>query len=297
MHPSKRWVAKATLQSEVWHVEPPRRVAAADLLLNILFEQADRKTVLAGFDFPIGLPAAYGRLTGFDSFETALRAFGALVGWEEFFEVVADSADLCIERPFYPRRSQNGVRQASLVKGLGVGNFDDLYRACERGGVGRRKACSVFWTLGPNQVGKAALTGWREILRPALDRGARLWPFHGKLQHLQTKPGLVIAETYPADAYIHFGAEFGPSESKRRQSDRAGKAHAIWSSASDNGVCLADVQQSLFEGFTSSAGGEDGFDALLGLLQLIEVAKGNLPEARANFSLDQATWEGSIVGR
>ena len=43
-----------------------------------------------------------------------------------------------------------------------------LLRRCERGGNGHKQACCLFWTLGGNQVGKAAIIGWRDVLAPAL---------------------------------------------------------------------------------------------------------------------------------
>ena len=50
-----------------------------------------------------------------------------------------------------------------------------LLRVCELKTEHSQAACSLFWTLGGNQVGKGALTGWQEVIRPALLRGARLW--------------------------------------------------------------------------------------------------------------------------
>ena len=40
-------------------------------------------------------------------------------------------------------------------------------RQCERGGTGYREGCCLFWTLGANQAGKAAIIGWRDVLAPA----------------------------------------------------------------------------------------------------------------------------------
>jgi hypothetical protein len=296
-HSEKRWVASATFASRRWWVQAPRRVEASDLFLKTLFEQARNDGVLVGFDFPIGLPAAYGNRTGFANFRAALPKFGTVPGWERFFDVADAASEICVERPFYPRRSLAGVTRDSLTNGLAVSSFDELYRVCERGIEGKRTACSIFWTLGGNQVGKGALTGWREIVRPALDRGARLWPFDGTLKHLESKPGLVLAETYPADAYRDVGAGFGPGESKRRQLDRKTKAPAILSWADTADVCLADVEAALRDGFGGSAHGEDAFDALLGLFKMIEVVKGSIPEASKALSLSQVAWEGWIFGR
>ena len=62
------------------------------------------------------------------------------------------------------------MAQKHLLNGLGFNNhkIDVLLRKCEIGRIGRRAACSLFWTLGGNQVGKGAIAGWRDLLGPAL---------------------------------------------------------------------------------------------------------------------------------
>jgi hypothetical protein len=79
-----------------------------------------------------------------------------------------------------------------------------LRRRCELAQPGRRAACSIFWTLGGQQVGKAAIAGWKEVLIPALDDteiDLRLWPFDGSLSELVARGRVVVAETYPAEFY------------------------------------------------------------------------------------------------
>jgi len=50
------------------------------------------------------------------------------------------------------------------------------------------------------------------------------------------------------------------------------------------------------DGFGEASSGEDAFDALAGLLKMIEVVDGRRPEATAG--LEQVlTWEGWILGR
>lgn len=41
-------------------------------------------------------------------------------------------------------------------------------RKASASSAARRAACPLFWTLGGNQAGKAAIAGWRDILQPAL---------------------------------------------------------------------------------------------------------------------------------
>ena len=72
--------------------------------------------------------------------------------------------------------------------------------------VAGKRRCSLFWTLGPNQVGKAAIIGWRDVLTPALgsDKSVVLWPFDGSLDQLLKPGNVVIVETYPAECYGWF---------------------------------------------------------------------------------------------
>ena len=269
----------------------------ASALVRILCEAALERRVLAGFDFAIGVPARYGDLTGLKDFRTALDMFGSAEGWENFFDVAGAAAEISVRRPFYPRTSSKGVERTSLVDGIGVDGFEDLLRRCEKGGAGRRTACSVFWTLGGNQVGRAAISGWRDVVRPALARGARLWPFDGPLDELARTPSLVLCETYPADAYAGVGARFLPRESKRRQGDRRAKAPAILDWAHGADVDLGAARGRLVDGFGGRADGEDAFDALVGLLKMIRICQLAQPSMVAAPSAAITTWEGWILGR
>jgi len=294
--PRKRWAATAVRQAGCWVVEAPALVGSAEALLERAFAAAVWQRVLLGFDFPIGVPATYGAQTGIRSFRELLPLLGEGC-WSEFFAVARQPAEIAITRPFYPLSSTKGVSRAELVAGLGVGSFDELLRVCERRTAHRQAACSLFWTLGGNQVGKAALSGWREVIRPALLRGAALWPFDGDLAELSRTSGVVLTETYPAEAYRMVGAGFLPGQSKRRQADRQEKAAAILAWAERRGVVFAaTAADALAAGFGSSASGEDQFDALLGLLKMIEVAEGRRAEATERHGAI-AAWEGWILGR
>jgi len=239
---------------------------------------------------------AYGAQTGFVSFREMLPALEAGI-WSRFSDVARLPAEIALTRPFYPMASTKGVTRAELAAGLGVADFRDLLRICERRTQHRNDACSVFWTLGGNQVGKGALTGWREVVRPALLRGAVLWPFDGALEELTRTPGVVLAETYPAEAYRMVGAGFLPVESKRRQADRRSKAASILAWADRHGVVFSDTTTAdLEDGFGPRPNGEDRFDALLGLLKMIEVADGRQKERTEEHDVSNV-WEGWILGR
>ncbi len=291
---SGRWAARAVRTPSGWragapfNVPEPRRFAAG------LLEEGATRPVLAGFDFPIGLPVGYGRRTGFPDFRTALPRFGT-GGWAEFGRVAAEPGEVGLARPFYPAKP-GGRALRHLLDGHGVATIDALTRACERGGPGRRPAGCLFWTLGGNQVGKAMLAGWREVVVPALDGGARLWPFDGDLDAL-APDGLTLAETYPADVYAKLGARFGPRESKTRAADRARKAPALLAWADGIGLALDDdLRAGLAEGFGVADRGGDRFDAVVGLFGLVAVVAGRWPAGAPN-GVDVRRWEGWILGR
>ncbi|MBE7220059.1 MAG: hypothetical protein INR64_16435 [Caulobacteraceae bacterium] len=151
--------------------------------------------------------------------------------------------------------------------------------------------------MGAAQVGRAAAVGWQAVIAPALASGAALWPFDGGLEELAADHGLILAETYPADAYGHVGAPFRPGESKRRQADRRGKADAILHWAAARGVDLTACEAVLRDGFGPAPSGEDAFDALLGLLAMMAVADEAGRAMSVRQSPAEAAWEGWILGR
>jgi hypothetical protein len=293
---AKRWAASAARRDDRWTVEAPEPVGLSAIFLDYAFAVAATQRVLLGFDFPIGVPSAYGVQTGFRDFKEMLPALGT-GAWSSFFDVARVPAEIAITRPCYPFSSAKGVSRAELVAGLGASSFDDLLRVCERRTEHRQAACSFFWTLGGNQVGKGALTGWKEVIQPAVLQGGALWPFDGKLAKLARISGVVLAETYPAEAYRMVGAGFLPGQSKRRQTDRRGKAKAILAWADRHGVVFTtQATAELEDGFGSRANGEDRFDALLGLLKMIEVAEGRRSERTEQHEATNI-WEGWILGR
>jgi len=252
--------------------------------------------VLAGFDFPIGLPLSYGLRTGCASFRETLSALGS-GRWRRFYDVANRPNEISIERPFYPKLSNGMPRQKHLCDAHGVEAMDELRRRCELRTCDRRAACPLFWTLGPNQVGKGAITGWQEIIVPAIACGARLWPFDGGLGDLARAPGLAIAETYPAEAYRHVGVAFRAGESKRCAMDRIRHGPAIFEWAQGRGVSFDPaIKQLIDDGFGDDGTGEDRFDALVGLLGMIEVVLGRRSDGAPNDD-EIRLWEGWILGQ
>ena len=251
--------------------------------------------VLAGFDFPIGVPAAYGQLTRLPDFLTALEVFGK-GEWAEFFVVAETPLQVSRTRPFYPRASTAAAKQVHLLNGLGIDSIDALRRQCERATTNRRSACPLFWTLGSNQVGKAAISGWQEVIVPARLRGALLWPFDGNLAELAMTGVPVLAETYPAEAYGHVGVAFRAGMSKRRQDDRRSAMKGLCARGRQQGITFSEeLVKQVEDGFGARRDGEDAFDALIGTLGMIEVVDGRRMESPG--SGVGGAWEGSILGQ
>lgn len=293
--PSKRWAAWATPIERGWRVDALAPVGDLADFRRRLLEISRLIPVLAGFDFPIGVPKVFGEKTGAAGFPDFLRSLDG-PRWGRFSSVAREPREIAIEQPFYPASARRGVRRASLVEGHGVEGFADLLRVCERATSTRRAACPVFWTLGGAQVGRAALSGWEGVVRPLIGEGARLWPYEGDLKRLCDRPGVVLAETYPAEACGQVGVAFGPRQSKRRQEDRLALVPPILEWAATRGVNFADpVLATLADGFGIRPDGEDRFDAFMGLLGMIEVASGQRGEGAP--PAEVAAWEGWILGQ
>jgi hypothetical protein len=250
---------------------------------------------LAGFDFPIGLPANFGQKSGFSGFSEAIEAFG-IEEWSQFYKVSESAEDISLHRPFYPRVASSSARQAHLLAALGANDIDALRRQCEKATNDRRAACPLFWTLGGNQVGKAAICGWQEVVQPARRAGALLWPFEGTLFSLAGADRLVICETYPAEAYGHVGVKFRRGGSKQNQTDRREATARLSLRCGEHGVKLTDALFNAIEnGFGPRKSGEDPFDAAMGLLGMIEVVEGR--RAAVPSETQAARWEGWILGQ
>jgi hypothetical protein len=294
----KRWMAVARLDGVIYELDAPVRVEVATVLIDSLRTTADIPgPLLFGFDFPIGLPYSYGCETKLESFRKAIQTFGSDGLWSRWFEVVDDKKELTIHRPFYPAKS-GGRRQSHLLEALNVGSINELRRHCELSSSSRRAACPLFWTLGGNQVGKAAIAGWRDVLIPALRlNDVSLWPFDGGLSELLSRSRVALAETYPAEAYSHVGVKFTHGMSKRRQADRASAAPAVVAWAKRRNVALKqELVSKLCDGFGQSPEGEDMFDAVLGLAGMLEVVMGHRGEG-APASERVRRWEGWILGQ
>lgn len=281
--PAKRWLAVARRGANGrYRATAPQPVGDPATLLARLAEQASVPgPLLLGLDLPLGLPLAYARRAGIVDFVAWFVGLGQ-GDWARFFEVAARPEEIAITRPFYPLRP-GGAKRQHLVEGLGLAGPADLHRLCDGRTAMRPAAAPIFWTIGPQQVGKAALSAWREMLVPARRADAvRLWPFEGDLFALLRDGRPVVAETYPGEIYHHLGIGFrrpdGHRASKRRREDRAAEAKVLRAAARRLGIDLAPaLARAIRAGFDEAAGGEDGFDATVGLLGLLNVLAGERP--------------------
>ena len=290
MAPRKRWAARADLRGDRRYV-----VEAPDLVTptKILSATSD-PSLLLGFDFPIGVPAAYAALAGVGSFTDLLPRLGH-GEWSSFFDVAHTRSEIGLRRPFYPNAPGSKKRE-HLVEALGLRSDDDLYRACHV--ADGRRACPMFWTLGGNQVGKGAVTGWRDVLQPACATGrVDLWPFDGAFEELLGRDRTVIVETYPGDVYRYVGALVEGRLSKRVQASRTAAAKGVLAWAEKANVDLSrTLVEQLCDGFGCAGDGEDRFDAVVGLLGMLAVVREHravgIPSTR-----DVHRVEGWILGR
>ena len=280
--PVKRWLARAALADGRYVAQAPEPVGDAGTLLRRLLDATNPSgAVLVGFDFPIGLPLRYAERAGVEDFLALLPRLGR-EEWGQFFDVAEERAGIGPRRPFYPRRP-GGTRQRHLIEALGLATIDDLRRVCDRPHPHRRAASPLFWTLGAQQVGKAAIAGWRDVLAPGLRDpalGLAIWPFSGSLPALLRSDRIVAVETYPGEVYHHLRitwprAATGLASGKRSQRARAANARILLDWAETVGVALDPALQRQIEaGFGPSPDGEDPFDAVVGLLGMLNVVLG-----------------------
>ena len=256
---------------------------------------ADGGPVALGVDFPLGLPRAYAaRHATQTSFPDFLRALAERPG---FFEVCRSLAEITPGRPFYPSRGVAGMTRQAHASALGLDAAAALSRQCDRATATRPAGAPVFWTLGANQSGKAAIAAWRDLLLPALAAGfpLALWPFDGPLLRLLGLGGVAVAETYPAEAMRQLGLRLPGS--KRRQTDRMALAGGLRAALAAAGAVPDPALVAAVEtGFGMDAAGEDRFDSVLGLLCVLAVCDGRRTDAAPNDPWI-LRWEGWVLGQ
>jgi hypothetical protein len=292
--PRKRWVAVARQHGAGWKLAAPRPVGDVTTFLARLRAEAAGGAVALGLDLPLGVPRAYAAQRPETNFLDFLRASS---NWPDFFRVCATLDEVRAERPFYPARGLSGMTRAAHAAALGLGGASGLSRLCDRATMERPAGAPVFWTLGANQSGKAAIAAWRDVLLPALLGGedVRVWPFAGAFRSLLAAGAVAVAETYPAEALRHLGIRLAGS--KRRQTDRAAVAPGLRAALARLGVVPdAALLAAVADGFGPDAAGEDRFDCVLGALCVMNVLAGNRPDDAPD-DVWIRRWEGWVLGQ
>jgi hypothetical protein len=290
----KRWMSLAHRAGAGWILSAPRPVGDVGSLLFRLLDEAGGGAVALGVDLPIGLPRAYAATRP----EAGFRAFlGSLATMPDFFAVCATLDEIRPDRPFYPVRGIAGMTRLAHAQALGLLDAAALSRHCDRATAERPAGAPLFWTLGANQSGKAAIAAWRSLIMPALATGApmRLWPFDGAFRSLLAPGWVTVAETYPAEALRHLGIRLRGS--KRRHADRVAAAGPLLA-AMDLLSASPDeaMRRAILDGFGADAAGEDRFDSVLGVLCVLNVLAGNRPDNTPDDPWINR-WEGWVLGQ
>lgn len=251
MHPRKRWVCECV----DGFVSPPQQVKDAAALLS------GGGPAVVGFDFPIGMPEAYCLSAGIGHFYECLDR-----DW-------LPTNHPHLAQPFFPHTPNR--KAAELEQALGVSKTQWL-RRCDHA----TNAGALFWLIGPKQVGRAAITGWREVLR---NRPAdwKIWPFDA----VNVSTDRWVAEIYPALGYP-------PNFGKRDAQNRRAYAGELLSRARGLGLQLHTGLESMVQdGFGPGTEGEDPFDAFVGVLGMVASLREEAPTDEA-----VRRWEGWILG-
>lgn len=298
-------MTRAIWQDGAWHAEAPEPVGEPESLLRRLRAQAGDGSIAFGIDCPLGLPRAYvqrhpGPHRHFRDFLSSLDEM------PQFAQVCTVLDEVNGRRPFYPQRGVRGMSRAAHAAALGLADAASLYRRCDLATATRAAGAPLFWTLGANQSGKAAISAWLDLVLPALREAPErlhLWPFDGDVATWALAENVagrvMLAETYPAEAMDQLRLRLhgpGGRGSKRRQSDRAALTGALHAAFRSLQVRLSvQLCNSLDDGFGADAAGEDRFDSVLGLICVLSVLAGRQPDHVPEDPWIRR-WEGWVLG-
>lgn len=295
-HPARRWIAMGFREKRRWTVSRPELVRDPGRLMRRLkhLGGAKQSACLLGLDFSIGVPHHYGERTGLRDFPSALEAFGSEV-WSQWYEICSDRRQISLHRPFYPAGPGLHSRR-DLLDGLGLVSPQQLLRSCEGKASSPPAGGGLFWMRGPCHVGHRVISGWRDLLSPSLGKFA-LWPFDGMLAELLAAHDLVVAEICPSACYPQLGLPEASDWSRRERPGRRAVAGPLLVWFRRHSVALADgLPEAILNGFSSVPTAEAEFDALLGLVGMIEVIDSSADDSRPADPLIQR-WEGWRLGQ
>ena len=163
MEARKRWVTIARRQGALWQASAPRLVGDPAALAAGLI--AERGPAALGLDLPLGVPRGFAERRQEADFPGFLAGLTQNL---DFFTVSPSLETVSPARPFYPARGIKGMTRLAHAAALGLADASGLSRLCDRATAERPAGAPVFWTLGANQSGKAAISAWRDWLARAL---------------------------------------------------------------------------------------------------------------------------------
>jgi hypothetical protein len=270
----------------------PESIMATSTLFESLREAAGLQCVaLVGFDLPIGLPSSFACAANITNFRNALDLFESGQEWKQFYEPT-DHPNLY--QPFAPA-TPNGIKSLQvLAHALKLPLKDNLFRLCDRKTTTRKQTEPIFDLRFDHRAGRSVIQGWREVIGPLRD-SLRIWPFDGALNSLLAVPGVVVVETYPPEAAAHLAPPLRKEASRNLglQQDRAAIGEFLLAKAEAVRIKLApEVRAMLASGCDSEA----DFNALMAIVSMIHVLRGNRP---ADPPEDPLIWnlEGWIFGQ
>ena len=279
MHAAKRLMARAVLRPEGYLALPATPVGALESFWTRLAAAAGAGPVLLGFDFPIGLPAAYAERVGIADFLDALDSFGG-----DFYEVARTPEQIALRRPFYPHRPGGRCRQ-QLLDGLGFELWRHLHRRCDGsdlGAPGCLPRCSgpsaaIRWAGRRSPVGA---TCWRR--RGGTARTWRSGPSMVRCPLCSAPAGSSSPRPYPGEVYGHLGMALRAHGGKRRQAARLANAARLLAWAEHSEIALApELHAEIATGFGGDPGADDRLRCRGRSVRPVERPPGRSPERRA----------------
>jgi len=272
-----RWVAKARRTGKGWLIHAIEPVGMLTQFRQSLSDHSHDQTIWLGLDMPIGFVDCWYDGANIQDFKSLLRLLQT-DQWNKFFDVCKSPDEICHQRPFYPKSSgiKGSVKREHLVTALGLTDFRDLHRRCELATKDRAAACPSFWTLAANQVGKAMLHGLENLIIPGTQDGFNIWPFSGDLATCTAQSGVTLIETYPGEIYGWLELS---ELTKSNQKSRALAVKQLLNHAGQNAIGFStSLTARIKTGFDREYGKDDAFDALVGVMGLIQIADGVRPE-------------------
>ena len=283
--PRKRAVYSArpdggwTIQREA----PPKGGWSLGALVRTAIELREGSSlpIVIAIDAVIGLPTAYGRMTGAAGYRDALGWLESTGGLDE---IARTPADWTPARPFF--RVLPGVGGLNgFIDAAGGRNASKRLIELQTG------AKPVFAVSGiPGTVGSGSRALWKELAEFGSEQ-IKVWPFDGSVSELLSTANIVLAESYPRVAYATALSPSLPAPvraiAKTRGDARIAAldelVQAEW--IGDYDIDLRDLE--------AAKANEDDFDALFAAASFARLVAAGLP---LSHELVDPIWEGGILG-